>query len=158
MGYETRLIFMEKSSINGWCKVIAEIEMGKIAYDNVGKLIEKLTKETKKKYCKEAYQILNKIKKATNKEKYRQERKIVKLVPYFYTINSEKPIYDDKYDDLLLITDLQTFKDAITLDQKKIIKEEGKGYRRFDMALAIIDQLMNKDNWSENIEVILWGH
>ena len=158
MGYETRLIFMEKSSINGWCRVIAELEMGNIDCDNVGKLIEKLTKEIKKKYRKEAYQILNKLKKATNKEKYRLERKIVKLVPYFYTINSEKPIYDDKYDTLLLITDLQTLKDAITADQKKMIKEDGKGYRRFDMTLAIIDQLMNKDNWSENIEVILWGH
>ena len=158
MGYETRLIFMKKSSMNGWCEVIAELEMGKIAYDNVGKLIEKLTKETKKKYCKEAYQILNKLKKATNKEKYRQERKIVKLVPYFYTINSEKPIYDDKYGNLLLITDLQTLKDTITSDQKKMIKEDGKGYRsrRFDITLVIIDQLMNKDKWSENIKVILW--
>lgn len=158
MGYETRLIFMKKSSVNGWCEVIIELEMGKIAYNEVGKLIERLTKETKKKYCKETYQILNKLHNGTNKQISHLKKKIVKFVPYFYDINGEKPIYEDKYDELLLITDLQTLKDAITLDQKKMIKEDGKGYRRFDIALAIIDQLMNKDNWIEDIKVILWGH
>lgn len=160
MGYETRLIFVEDyGSIDKWCKVIAELEMGKIACDEVGKLIKILQKENKTKYRKRAYETLKKLETAIDDDKtYQIKRELHNEIPYFYTINSEEPIYDDKYKDLLLITDLKTLRDAIAKDQEKTMKEDGKGYRRFGVALAIIDQLMDKDNWSENIKVILWGH
>jgi len=161
MGYETRLIFVEcyDGSIDKYCKVIAELEMGKIACDEVGKLIETLQKENKTKYRKRAYELLKKLETTIEDDKkYQIERELFNEIPYFYTKNSENPIYDDKYGDLLLITDLETLRGAIAKNQEKIIKEDGKGYRRFDVALAIIDQLMDKDNWSENIKVILWGY
>ena len=187
MGYETRLIFVSNSykksgKFHDYCHIEASLEMGKIAYDNVGALIEKSKvrdiKDELKKLVEEWESKHNDIYNSNGdytesaedmpeKEREREirrlcvvENKLSVKLPYIFETNGNKQDYTDDYGDFLIVVEMEDLYRAIVQDQAKGIAEHQYelGYRRYAMALKMIEEFMNRKMWGEKIKVVMWGH
>lgn len=181
MGYETRLVFVNTwEKTNGYKTVEATLEMGKICHNEFSKLIDKIT--TRQASKNEATEKLRDTLRTNNNRKEQviedlfwkgekpdvseakeirkvegeTEDTLEKKLPFIYE-DGERQSYEDCYGSVLLVATLEEVKDAIVQDQTKSITEDGKPYRRYSVALAMINEFLNKKEWSQ-IKVILWGH
>lgn len=95
---------------------------------------------------------------------HRASRVLENKLPYIFWEDGNIESFEDSYGDLLLVVSLEELKEAIEYDRAQdIIKNDGneyKYYRRFDLALNMINTFLNnKDVWDhENIKVVMWGH
>jgi len=183
MGYETTLIFVSngyKPKFKGYCGVEATLKMGKIAYDALGELIQKTRipeafREEMKKLVEDKraghakmfnsegnynaeYSVMPEEKR--RKIYHRLIGKIAKQldakIPYIYYDDMNDGSYTDAYGDFLMLVTLAELKKAVELDRAKMTLEGG-GYRRFDMALKLIETFEH-DFGSEEVRVVMWGH
>lgn len=184
MGYETTLIFIANYSKKpvGYHRIIASVEMGKVAYDEVGKLINELQKLDEKdnadlksrieEYTKlhnemfnsegeytEKYAVMPEVKRKKAYAKYFRKRMYVeRRKPYIFHKDNNKESFMDSYGNMLLVTDLKTLKETIEKDLALSIekKEYGdEGYHRFHLALSTINYFLDKE---ETAQVVLYGH
>ena len=187
MGYETCLLFIDERKYTkdkGYARIEATLEMGCICNDMVGKLIEKsvpkkTTKEKLRKqikawekqrakcytsdgeYTEEMNDLSEKEREIECDKSYKMSRELDKKLYHVCYSDKNTQQYTDCYGDVLIVVSLADLKEAITLDQAKMIHTKEydiHGYRRFAMALAVIEQFENKEHWDENIKVIMWGH
>lgn len=176
MGYETTLLVVDgngRKSV-GYHNIVATVELSKVAYDAVGDIIESkkddkdLSEQVREweESWKETYtlegdynpnlQLLSESEKSKKGDKvYSVEQKLSKKLPYVFYSNGNKQDFVDDYGSLLKVVEVKDIYNAILQDQAKMIKEDGEGYRRFDIALKVLEGFMN-DKW--NVKVILWGH
>lgn len=182
MGYETTLIFVYTwgRKKKGFWEVVASINLGKVAWGEFGRLIDELSTKNRKwlekrkriaKWLDEwetiksklLYEVENLEKEEIEELKTRRfelERILEKHLPMIFFKNDNYPSFTDDYGDLLMVTDLETVKDAIIKTQAEELVKDGAEttYRRFDVALAMIDAfILTKEKWNNNIKVILWG-
>ena len=181
MGYETRLIFVHGNKPVGYQQNLAELDLCKVAYNHFGELIDicrirqKVPKRVRKMLDK-LNEIKNKIgdlselafwvgeeidaddlKEKLQKQQFDLELKLEKHLPFLYGLDGDETFFDDQYGDVLLIASLDEVKQAIIKDQAKSIVEEGFNYRRFDVALRMIEGFERKPDF-EGIKVVLFGH
>lgn len=186
MGYETTLYFVDNwdKRKRGFLQVIGSLDLCKVAYGNFGDLLDKIRK--RQKVSKRVKNLLDELRNVRNKkaeleeqifwngdtpiesdvkEKIHQketalEHKLEKYLPFIF-IDGNTQEFEDSYGEVLMIADLEEVENAIVKDQAKSIVEkefdDGKGYRRFDTALKMIESFKTKDQWT-NIKVVLWGH
>lgn len=181
MGYETNLIFVSnyKKEKTGYLKVEAILEMGKIAYNEFGKLLDKI--RASKKNSKQTEKLLDELNRVRSEKRDIEEQifwkggeylnvvkdklgeresglehKLEQKLPFIY-LDGNTQEFQDRYGDELMVATLEEVEDALIRDNAKIVFENGKPYRRFDIALKMIEEF-KKECWSsENIRVILWG-
>jgi hypothetical protein len=77
----------------------------------------------------------------------------------------ENSIYEDNYGDELFAIPLPVVYEAIRIDNANQLINEGKTYRRFDIALALIKSLLEgfpvrevEENYDPNLYCVLWGY
>jgi len=182
MGYETTLLFVShyREKFVDFGKIEATLRMGKIAYDYISDLIGKHTRKNKKliEKAKRWSNLHNEIynldgnhtmefKELSEKEQQKKVDKLHKLeeslnakLPYVYHTSGNKQDYLDCYDDLLIVVPLEELREAIIKSQAKTITDGQYelGYRRFDMALRMIEMFDKKIWGSKDVKVILYGH
>jgi len=186
MGYETNILFVRKplNKNRGFMDVIASVEMGKINYNNTARLIlktaentilvkDKLSKkdEQTKAWLKE-YQSLSarflnnlseaeQIEESDYKRLYKLQSMLDKRLPYVYSSNNYIEEFTDHYGDCLMILSLEELSKAISADLAKNIVEGEygyKGYRRYHLALALIKEFQDEDQWDDSVQCVLFGH
>lgn len=187
MGYETKLIFVTANKKKegrpvGYCRVEAELEMGKIGgYGEIDVLLTKAT-EVSKKLKTEYGELVDTLKEgekemfnsegdyteeySTMKEKVRDReynkmigiprRKLDKVLPYVY--DGDDQAFEDAYGDFLLVVGLKELKEAIIKDNASEIAKGNYelGYRRFNIALKLIEGF--EHDFGEEVLVVMWGH
>ena len=187
MGYETRLIFISagsKKKTVGYCSKVAELELSKVAYNNIGKLIEQkrhdsdeLRKEIGQQikeikimhsdlfgadgdYTEEAKSMTPKDRDLAIKKMYDLKSKVEKKIPYIY-IGEDEQGYEDSYGDLLLVATLQELKSALVHDNALAVvgkdREDSLGDSHFILAIKMIEEFENTKKW-HGIKVVLYGH
>jgi len=158
MGYETTLLFISGRKETGYHSVEASLNMCKIAFGEIKKLIDKNRKviDTKKyeKWFSKAYTIdgntRRRYKRALNK--YREIRnELDNTHLYFFWSSVQYPEYSDCYDDLIVV-ELEELKIAIESEM------EENPYRRWKNALALIELFQSEEWKNDNIKIILYGH
>lgn len=184
MGYETRLIFVSdwEKKFKGFGSAEATLEMGCISYGFIAELIKKLRsnnklirpinkkidrfEELQKKvygddgnYPEDFKSLDRKEQRKLEKEHWQLEKELGKKLLYIY--DGRKQAFRDAYGDLLLVVSLDELKEALIKDDARLIHEEkyDKGYRRFKLALEMIQHFQNPDYWNKNeIKIVMWGH
>ena len=178
MGYETTLFFVNTyGNKSGFCNIEASLELCKVAYDEMGDLINKagVHKDAEKKHSlikkhqqlyktiydaegnyQETYDELSDETKKKIKQDYDKASKELDSKLYYIYLDGELESYVDSYGDLLKVTTIEELEDAIRKSQAKMIVNDGSGYWRFDLALEMIRTL--KEKGKSDYKVILWGH
>lgn len=79
----------------------------------------------------------------------------------------ESKVTTDSYGDELIAIPLTVVRDALILDSANhIVENEGRSYRRFDIALALVESMLKafpereveKDDHDWNLYCVLWGY
>ncbi len=138
MGYEIKMFVVEhnKNSIvcqDGWCKVIAMVEL------------------CKPWYGQEVCSIINKYQEISKKENKKY---------FFYDnlSNREFKIKKDKYNEYLPLLPIVEFFEAISIENKKIKKTDGHTYRRYDSAIALLKSFFDSKWDTNDLYVMIYGH
>ena len=178
MGYETTLFFVNTyGNKSGFCNIEASLELCKVAYDEMGDLINKagVHKDAEKKhslikkhqqlyktiynsegnYSDEYNELTTDTRQKLEKD-FDKTRKELDSKLYYICKGEELESYVDSYGDLLKVTTIEELEDAIRKSQAKMIVNDGSGYWRFDLALEMIRTL--KEKGKSDYKVILWGH
>lgn len=175
MGYETTLLFVEKAGQDGYCSIEATIEMNKVAYNAIGKLLDKRTKDRKnqREEVRKLRVLYNEI--YNTKGNYTQEiqdltvterekkiegyhdllRKLQNILPYVYYYGENIPDFTDSIGDFLIIVSLKELELAI---KENVMNDEKKGepvYFPYKLALSVIEQFKAG---KEHIKIVMWGH
>lgn len=115
-----------------------------------------LDEDDQKEWKKELSRLKDRIWKLSNQ--------LAKKLPFIYhgaEGGENREAFTDNYGSPLMIAELGEVRQAIARDQAKMVHtkefEEWYGYRRFNMALALIDHFLDTEQW-DNVKVILWGH
>jgi len=180
MGYETKAIFVSSNQdFKGYCSIEASLDMGKIAGDEVGDLMNKARRNGDLKpdikkwedthdsiYCEGNY--TERLKEMSESKRRKEVDKLFELqkkldekLPYIYERSGDKHDYSDLYGDPLLMVDLKDFRRAVVENQKTLIADgtyEKPGYRRFNMVLKMIDMFDKKIWGAQPVKIILWGY
>jgi hypothetical protein len=187
MGYETKLYVVQNNHIiqndsektdppktTGYCNIMGMVELCKCGYEGpMSDFINEVY--TVKDEDKEEYNRLVKLAQErtslhnqiftlegdfaegyhANHESLERFREIgIELeekVPYAYIESDMYQTYLDKYGDLLRVVELKDVKEAMEK------ANEIEVYRRFDMAIALIEQTL-KHCRPENTKAMLYGH
>lgn len=183
MGYETKAIFVSShSGFKGYCSVIATLDMGKIAdghiYDLIGKAhstdsktLEARVKEWRDRhdyifnaegnYTDELLKMSEEDKQKEVDKLFEMQHKLDERLPYIFETSNHVHDYTDDYGELMMMVDLKDFRSAVVKENKVLIAKgiyNAPGYRRFVMAIRMID-MFDKKIWGEEpVKVILWGH
>ncbi|NOQ37613.1 hypothetical protein GQ472_01870 [archaeon] len=183
MGYETELIFIQVNHrLKGFQRVIATLQMGKICYGKIYQLVQESKvhdKDQKLGAEIDAYErqagrcyiadgdYTETLKKMPEQERKAEIDKLLKMsatldrkLCYIYR-DSDRQCYTDKCGDILMVVSLSNLYATLIEEQARLISE-GEfevGYRRFEMAIRMIDKFMDKKIWgNEELKVIMWGH
>jgi hypothetical protein len=147
MGYEVKIFVVrhrpnQSLCADGWCQVLGSLDLSKIGDGDVMNCIIK--------YHKEQANI-------PKKNKY-----------FFYDNygNREFKVCKDKYDEYMPLIPIQEFFYALLLNNDRIKKNQdygGAGYRRFDVAISLIEPFVKSDQWKSELEdnylyIMAWGH
>lgn len=186
MGYETKLIFVtnytsKKGKIVGYCKKEATLEMGKIAYGYMGKLIDKLQSKVEAlevKYREKIAKVnfwyndmfdregswTKEYARLSDEQRNKEYQSLItkptkileKALPFIY--EGDNKYYEDNYGNFFLVATLQEVKEAIVKDNAEDIAkgETDIGYRRYAIALKMIEAF--EHDFGESVFVILAGH
>ena len=184
MGYETKAIFVRSNDkFKGFCSIQATLEMGKIAYGHISKLMEKArnpirntTLEDSVKQWKDMHDYVynaegnytDALLKMDDVDKQKEVDKLFEMghklneqLPYIFETSNNVHDYTDAYGELMMLVDLKDFRAALVKENKLMIAKgfyEAPGYRRFVMAIKMIDMFDPKIWGDEPVKVILWGH
>lgn len=71
---------------------------------------------------------------------------------YLYASNGNTHIIKDMYDKSLTAVDATIVLDALKRDNKK------NPYRRFEIAVALLEAMIQDMEWKENLKVVLFGY
>lgn len=101
-------------------------------------------------------------KKRATKTYHSKKRILSERLPYIFWTGSDDETFTDSYGSPLIFATLEEVYEALVRDQAKIIAEEeyegSYGYRRFHLAIKLLEGfLQDKDSW-KNVKVILYGH
>jgi len=130
----------------------------------LNKLIEKY--EAQRKYCwdrdgdysEELNDMTDTKRNAEIKKLFRMAANLDKELHYIYYEGSDQQ-YEDRYGNTLMIVSLEDLKKAIIKDQAQMVIEGyDNGYRRFNIALKMIESFQDKKDWNDNVKVVMWGH
>lgn len=185
MGYETCLIFVSGRKNKGYHSIEATMEIGKMDCESkIYGVIEKVQSERKaflkandinfeneletlydaynsiydvKGNHTEEYEELSKSEqKQMSKTYYGTQKKLESKLPFIYHTDGNNEDFSDQYDNPLLMTSLKEVKEALQLDNAKLIHEGDfgpNGYAPYVRAIKLIESFEDAD-----IKVILWGH
>ena len=146
MGYEVEISVVQNRDGNlfsdGWCQVMATLELSKIGDGKVSNIIKKYRKEQGTIHKKKKY--------------------------FFYEdhTNREAKVYKDKYGSYLPIVPINEFYEALIQDNNTIKKNKeygGAGYRRYEVAINLLKPFIKSKQWkyerSNNwLYVMAYGH
>ena len=186
MGYETNLIFISNSTAKGkkytgYCHVEASLQMGKVCYGEIQTLLntaklpdekhDEMTKEIEKReseyrevfnregnYTEEMLELTEAKREKTVHNMFAKTKKLGNKLPYIFWANQNMESFCDDYGSVLLIVDLEDIQKAIIIEQARYLKEQDWIYRRFGIALSMIEHFQKEEWKHENIKVVLWGH
>lgn len=170
-------------STDNYMRKEAELEMGCCCYGKIAELISSLRKKNAQHVgiseeiqeftaCHKAIfnaegnwtEELAALSEAAQHERcatlHKLQRALNKKIPYMYVDDEET--YTDSYGDVLLVASVQEIRSAILQDlAASVAKKEYEGlgnggYRRFNIALDLLNSF--KNNFGEDVEVVLYGH
>lgn len=146
MGYEVEISVVQHRQDNigsdGWCQVMATLELSKIGDGEVNNIIEK----------------------------YRDEQETIpKKKRYFFYedhTNREVKVHEDKYGSHLPIVPINEFYEALVKDNNEIKKNKeygGAGYRRYEVAINLLKPFVKSKQWKSErnnnwLYVMAYGH
>lgn len=183
MGYDTELIFIAvNNDLKGYQTIVATLEMKGINYghmadliswshvpDKDGKLSAKVSAyERQHKRCynsgdhTDLLKLMSEAERKAETDKLRKmDGELEKMLCYIYHMDNGHVSYEDRVGDLLMVVSLDALREALIKSQAEAITngEYKMGYRRFDMALRMVDMFLDRNVWGkEPVKVVLWGH
>lgn len=135
MGYEVKMFVVTHYKTlslgrDGYCSVIGMVDLSKPGFGRITSLIEE----------------------------YQDEFKKVLEVNHPFFIDSyvgdEFKVMKDKYDKYLSLIPAREFLDAMEEDNKSFKKENGATYRRFDMAISLLESIFKGQGWQRQLDKI----
>ena len=143
MGYEVKISVVQHRNDNvssdGWCSVLATLELSKIGDGAVIHVLQKYRAEQEK---------------IPKKKKY-----------FFYDnySNREFKVFQDRYDDYMPLVPISEFYEALVKNNEETKASDGHGYRRFELAIALLKPFVKSKQWKyerniNSLYVMAWGH
>ena len=151
MGYETTMFVVDTyGRKKGYWRIVASVELGKVAYNEMGKLIEELRA---KKIPETILKKLEKCKEETDDSKKMDLKiELAKRLPHI--IIGEDLCFTDDYGDVLMVTTPEEVIKRMKHDYAKHLIEDGYEYQPFEIALGILEAVKG----DKNKKVILFGN